>query len=44
MCVCITQVYLPTRRIHVSAMSVLVKMCTTRILLRVYPVSVLLKR
>ena len=41
----IDQGLLPTRRIHVRvrAVPVLVKICTTRILLCVYPVSVLLK-
>jgi len=39
----IAQGLLTTRRIHVRAVPVLVKICTTRILICVYPVSVLLK-
>jgi len=39
----ILQVRLHTHRIHTRAVCVLVKICTTRILLCVYPVSVLLK-
>ena len=37
------QVRLNTRRVHVRAVPVLLKMCTTHILLCVHPVSVLLK-
>jgi len=39
----IAQVYLSDRRIHARAVPVLVKIRTTRILLCVYPVSILLK-
>jgi len=41
--VSIVQVRPYTRRVHTRAVSVLVKICPTQILLCVYPASVLLK-